>query len=194
MWVRGAAIRPVPSFARVHREQLERIERQLAEADRKGTANAPDLDESFVRFEQTQPALARRSAEVLARPLDETALALGYFLTVAVWLAFERAFGSRLREVSSDALEEAQSAITLEEELRANHSHEPLDVEDVLAFEQPGVISFLNTHIETALDPDSSDVDVDDVDLVYRHMLVMTLALSYAVEPTSGTASQPFLA
>src|SRR5688572_20065144 len=150
MWVRGAAIRPVPSYAVVDRDVLDRIEEELAE---NGLSPRSDLDDAFGRFEQTQASLAQQAAQVLARPLDETALALGYFLTIAVWLAFERAFGARLSEVTEQALEAAESALSLEEELRATHAHEPLELEDVMAIEQPGILAFINEHVEAALEP-----------------------------------------
>jgi hypothetical protein len=203
MWVRGAAIRPVPSYAVVDREVLDRIEEELAEA---GLSPKADLDEAFARFEQTQAALSQQAAEVLARPLDEVALQLGYFLTMAVWLAFERAFGARLVEVSEQALEAAQSALALEEELRATHAHEPLELEDVMAIEQPGILAFVNEHVEAALEPgdghghgpaegrEEREVDVDDVHAVYRNVLVMTLALSHAVSPATGSRPREMLA
>lgn len=209
MWVRGAAIRPVPSYAVVDRDVLDRIEEELAEnGDTAGSHRAPksDLDDAFGRFEQTQVALAQQAAQVLARPLDETALALGYFLTIAVWLAFERAFGPRLAEVNDQALEAAESALALEEELRATHAHEPLELEDVMAIEQPGILAFINEHIEAALEPSDGhgqiqtegreprDVDVDDVHAVYRSILVMTLALSHAVLPATGARPREMLA
>ena len=194
MWVRGAAIRPVPSYAVVDREILDRIEGELAE---NGLSPKSDLDDAFGRFERTQPALAARAASILARPLDETALALGYFLTIAVWMAFERAFGSRLLEVSEEELEAANSALTLEEELRAKHAEEPLELEDVMAIEQPGVLAFVNEHVEAALEPTEAEpreVDVDDVHAVYRTVLVLTLALSHAVVPREGSRPREMLA
>ncbi|MBX3191307.1 MAG: hypothetical protein KF819_30195 [Labilithrix sp.] len=203
MWVRGAAIRPVPSYAVVDREVLDRIEEELAA---NGLSPKSDLDDAFGRFEETQSALAQQAAQVLARPLDETALALGYFLTIAVWLAFERAFGSRLGEVSEQQLEAAESALTLEEELRATHAEEPLELEDVMAIEQPGVLAFVNEHVEAALEPPEEasgkegssepprEVDVDDVHAVYRSVLVLTLALSHAVSPATGARPREMLA
>ena len=203
MWVRGAAIRPVPQYAVVGREVLDRIEEELAE---NGSSPKSDLDDAFGRFEQTQAALAQSAAQVLARPLDETALALGYFLTIAVWLSFERAFGARLCEVDDQALEAAQSALTLEEELRATHAHEPLELEDVMAIEQPGILAFVNEHVEAALEPgdghghgpseahETREVDVDDVHAVYRNVLVLTLALSHAVSPATGARPREMLA
>src|SRR5947208_8307616 len=141
MWVRGAAIRPVPQYAVVPRPVLDDIEEELAE---NGLSPKSDLDDAFGRFERTQPALAQQAADVLSRPLDETALALGYFLTIAVWLSFERAFGSRLAEVSEEARAAAAAALELEEQLRANDAHEPLELEDVMAIEQPSILAFIN--------------------------------------------------
>lgn len=193
MWVRGAAIRPVPPHAVVSREVLERVEDELAES---GLGAKTELDDAFERFERTQPALASQAADILARPLDETALALGYFLTIAVWLAFERAFGQRLGEVTEDERDAADTALSLEEELRASHTEEPLELEDVMAIEQPGILAFVNEHVDAALEPldegtgaPPREVDVDDVHVVYRNVLVQTLALSHAVKSTEGARS-----
>lgn len=198
MWVRGAAIRPVPQHAVVAREILERVEDELAN---NGLGAKTELDDAFERFERTQPALAQQAAEILARPLDETALALGYFLTIAVWLAFERAFGARLAEVSEDERAAADAALELEEELRASHTDEPLELEDVMAIEQPGILAFVNEHVDAALEPldegngtPPREVDVDDVHVVYRNVLVQTLALSHAVKSTQGTRPREMMA
>lgn len=194
MWVRGAAIRPVPPYAVVGRAVLDDVEDELADS---GLSARTDLDDAFGRFEKTQPALAQEAAQTLARPLDETALALGYFLTIAVWLAFERAFAARLSEVSEEQLEAARAALTLEEELRAKHSNEPLELDDVMAIEQPGILAFVNEHVDAALEPGGEgerEVDVDDVHVVYRGILVMTLALSHAVRPADGTRPREMLA
>jgi hypothetical protein len=194
MWVRGAAIRPVPQYAVVVRAVLDDVEEELAE---NGLSAKSDLDDAFGRFERTQPALAALAAQVLSRPLDETALALGYFLTIAVWLSFERAFGSRLAEVSESELDAAKAALDLEEELRASHSEEPLELDDVMAIEQPAILAFVNEHVDAALeptDPDAREVDVDDVHVVYRSVLTMTLALSHAVTPSAGARPREMLA
>ena len=63
MWVRGAAIRPVPPYAVVQRDVLDRVEAELAEG---GLGAKSELDDAFERFEQTQPALAQRAADILA--------------------------------------------------------------------------------------------------------------------------------
>lgn len=187
MWVRGAAIRPVPAYAVVDPSMLESIENELA-GD--GDEARAEIDEAFHRFERTQPPLAERLAGVLAKPLDETALALGYFLSIAVWMAFERSFPSRLREVSEEDLRATEASLSLEEELRAAHTEQPIELDDVVAIEQPAILAFVNEHVEAALDVtaraetgEERDVDVEDVHAVYRAILVMTLALSHAVTP-----------
>jgi hypothetical protein len=190
MWVRGAAIRPVPRYAVVSRVTLDGIERELAEDS---SRSRDELDGAFARFESTQPHLAESMSRVLSRPLDETALALGYFLSIAVFLAFEKTFGAaRLREVSADALAATEAAIHLEEELRASHGDEPLDLDDVVSVEQPSVLAFVHEHVDAALEPasadggESPDVDVDDVHCVYRVVVLITLCLSHAVVPVDG--------
>jgi hypothetical protein len=197
MWVRGAAIRPVPRYAVLDASALEQIERGLADESAEARS---ELDGAFARFESTQPELSDAISQVLSRPLDETALALGYFLSIAVWLAFERTFGpARLREVSGDALRATDEAIKLEEELRASHGDEPLDLDDVVSIEQPNVLAFIHEHVDAALEPrpadpegeepgDVRDVDADDVDAVYRAVVLLTLCLSHAVLPVDGLA------
>ena len=101
VWVRRAAIRPVPLFAQLPARALADVEDQLGDDDDDDARSR--LDEAFARFEATQPALAERVSEALGRPLDETALALGYFLTLAIWLAFDAVFGADLAVVSDTA-------------------------------------------------------------------------------------------
>jgi hypothetical protein len=194
MWVRGAAIRPVPRYAVVDAPTLEQIERELADDSPRARG---ELDGAFARFETTQPHLADAISHVLSKPLDDTALALGYFLSIAIWLAFERTFGeARLREVTSDAIDATEQAIALEEELRAAHGDEPFDLDDVVSIEQPNVLAFVHEHVDAALDPALQDeataaardvdVDVDDVHSVYRAVVLLTLCLSHAVLPVDG--------
>jgi hypothetical protein len=210
MWVRGAAIRPVPRYAVVDAATLDEIERELADDSPRAHG---ELDSAFARFESTQPYLADVLSQLLAKPLDDTALALGYFLSIAIWLAFERTFGEeRLREVSQDALEATEQAIKLEEELRAAQGDEPFDLDDVVSIEQPNVLAFVHEHVDAALDPalreraaldpalreraaatasagtEKGDVDVDDVHSVYRAIVLLTLCLSHAVLPVDGAS------
>ena len=198
MWVRGAAIRPVPRYAVVPCSTLDAIERELADDSAR---SREELDGAFARFESSQPNLADTVSQALSQPLDETALALGYFLSISIFLAFEKTFGPlRLREVSADALAATEQAIALEEELRAAHGDEPLDLDDVVSLEQPHVLAFVHEHVDAALDPaacrdegeagsaEGHEVDVDDVHGVYRAIVLLTLCLSHAVVPVDGAS------
>jgi hypothetical protein len=199
VWVKAAAISPVPSYAVVHAPVLEAIETELAVGSEKERA---EIDEAFLRFERTQPHLAERIAQMINRPLDETALALGYFLTIAVWMSFERSFGPSLGQVKSQDLKAVEASFELEEQLRATHGEQPMDVDDVVSLEQPSILEFIHGHVEAALDltaqaevrlGEPRDVDVDDVHSIYRMVVILTLALSHAVRPGPGVSSSPRL-
>ncbi len=185
MWVRRAAIRPVPTFAQVPLRALTIIEDELGEDDDQARAR---LDEAFARFERTQPALADRISRVLSSPLDETALALGYFLTLAIWLAFDRVFRSDLAEVTETALGSVEEALQLDEQIRLSDPAEAVDSDDVVAMEQPDVLSFVHEHLDAALEANADEVDVDDVHTIYHVVLVEVLALSYAVRAPANWA------
>jgi len=183
VWVRRSAIRPVPAYAAVPEHALEAVREGLADDDEEARGQ---LDEAFERFERAQPALASYVAEALGRPLDETALALGYFLALTLWLAFEKAHGSHLDEVTEEQLAATEELLTLDEELRRADPAESLDSDDVIAMEQPHVLAFVHEHIDATLDAHAEDIDVDDVHVVYRTVLVEVLALSYAVRRPDG--------
>jgi hypothetical protein len=180
MWVRRAAIRTVPPFARVPAHALERVESMLAGDDE---ASEEKLEDAFSRFESTQPALSSRIAAALARPAGETTLALGYFLSLAVWLAFEDTFGSRLGEISEEDLESTVQSFDFDEELRKDAPDEAVETDDVVAMEQPDIVEFVREHIDVALESNAGTIDVGEVDGIYRLVLVEVVALSYAVRP-----------
>lgn len=188
MWVRRAAIRPVPSFAIVPAHILERVENELGSD---GEDARRELDKAFERFEVTQPALADRCSDALAAPLDETALALGYFLTLSVWLAFEATFEGALDEVTPLALSGVEEALTLDEQIRKTDAAEVVDSDEVVAMEQPHLIAFVHDHLDAALEAHADDVDVDDVNAIYRVVLIEVLALSYAVRPPDNVVTTP---
>jgi hypothetical protein len=183
VWVRRAAIRPVPPFAVVPEHVLTKVEDELAE---EGELAKAKLDEAFERFEESQPALSERLGEVLSAPRDETALALGYFLGLSVWLSFERAFPGELGVVSDVALSSVDESLTLDEQIRLSDPAEVVDSDDVVAMEQPHLVKFVNEHVDAALEAHADSVDVDDVHAVYRVVLVEILALSYAVAAPSN--------
>lgn len=185
MWVRRAAIRPVPTYAQVPLRALSAVEDQLGEDDDEARSR---LDEAFARFERTQPALADRISRTLNGPLDETALALGYFLTLAIWLAFDGVFGGEVGEVTETALAGVEESLKLDEQIRRSDPAEAVDSDDVVAMEQPDVLTFVHEHLDTALEANAAEVEVDDVHAIYRVVLVEVLALSYAVRAPSNWA------
>jgi hypothetical protein len=178
MWVRRAAIRPVPSYAKVAAPDVERVEDALSNDDPESEER---LTQALARFEATQPAFSSHVATSLGRPLDETALALGYFLSIAVWMTFEASFGARLGEVHESDIEAASQALALDEELRRDAPDEAVDTDDVVAMEQPAMVEFVREHVEVALEANADEVELDDVDSIYRLILLEIVALSYAV-------------
>jgi hypothetical protein len=183
VWVRRSSIRPVPAWAKVGTRVLEKIEEQLAADDDDAKKR---LDESFARFETAQPALSARISGILAEPLDDTALALGYFLTLAIWLAFEDSFRGEVQEVDAVALSAVDEMLQLDEQIRLSDPAEVVDSDDVVAMEQPQLLEFVHEHLDAAPEANADEVDVDDVHEVYRVMLVLVLALSYAVRSPSN--------
>jgi len=173
----------VPPYARVPAHALDAVRDSLAEDDEEARAQ---LDEAFERFERTQGTLAAHVTEALSQPLDETALALGYFLGLAVWLAFEQAHGGHIDEVQEAELVAVEELLSLDEELRRSDPADALDSDDVIAMEQPHLLDFVHEHIDATLEAHADEIDVDDVHAVYRSVLVEILALSYAVRRPSG--------
>jgi hypothetical protein len=173
----------VPSYARVPSRALEAVRDSLADDDDEARAQ---LDEAFERFERRQSSLAAHVADALSRPLDETALALGYFLALAIWLAFEQVYGEEIDEVTNEELRATEELLTLDEEIRRTDPAESLDSDDVIAMEQPHLLDFVHEHVDATLEAHAEDIDVDDVHAVYRVVLVEILALSYAVRRPSG--------
>lgn len=188
MWVRSAAIRPVPPFAQLPAQALEVAEDWLAGND---TLTDERLREAFERFEQNQPALAERMTRTLGRAQDEVAAALGYFLALALWLAFDEAFGDRVARLSDTELDGADQSLRLDEQLRGSDPVEAVDSDDVVAMEQPHAVRFIHEHVEAALESHAAIVDVDAVHRIYRTVLVEVLALSYAVAAPEDFAGDP---
>jgi hypothetical protein len=183
MWVRKTAIRPVPAYARVDEAAIEEVHEGLAEDEEQARAQ---LDAAFERFESEQPALAAFVGEALSDPLDDTALALGYFLALAIWMAFGRAHGSDVGEVGLDDIQATRELLELDEELRRADPTEVLDTDDVVAIEQPALLSFVNQHLDATLQAHADTIDVDDVHQLYRTVLIEILTLSYAVKQPVG--------
>lgn len=182
VWVRRSAIRPVPSYARVPAHAVSWVRDSLGDDEEARV----ELDAGLERFERSQPAVAAHVATNLSRPLDETAMALGYFLTLAVWMAFEHAHGEYIAEVSEDELHATDELLELDEQLRRSDPVETLDSDEVVAMEQPHVLEFVHEHLDATLESHAESIDVDDVHAVYRVVLVEVLSLSYAVTRPAG--------
>lgn len=184
MWVRSAAIRPVPGFAQLSAETLEDVEQWLGEDE---LLTEDRLSEAFERFEREQPVLADRIGTQLSRTHDEVALALGYFLTLAIWLAFSNTYRAQLGLVDDLALSSVEEALALDEKLRGEDPFEAVDSDDVVGMEQPFVLRFIHDHIDAALDVHAGETDVEAVHAIYRLLIIELLALSYAVVPLEGS-------
>ena len=188
MWVRRSAIRPVPRYARVSESSVRSIEASFAAAD----ARARQLARaSFERLTAQQPALTEYLAHELRDSLDDTALALGHMLAVAVFVSFENFAGSALRSLSRESVAAAELSLAADEELRRTDPQDALDSEDIVAIDQPALLAFVNEHIGRTLDQHARDVDVDDVDVVFRAILVEIVALSHAIAPPPGYVALP---
>ncbi len=183
MWVRSAAIRPVPTFALVPREALELVEEWLGSDE---ATTEKRLNEIYGALETKQPLLAQRLSDAFAKCHDDVAEALGYFLGLTIYKAFEEAFDPLIDTVTSDALSSVEEALSLDEQLRGEDPAEAVDSDDVIAMEQPYVVAYIHEHLDTALEMHADNADVDAVHGIYRTLLVMVLALSYAVGAPKG--------
>ncbi len=191
MWVQRAAIRPIPGWARVPSAILERVEDRLGEDGVDG-GDGESIDGIFQRFEAEQPALSARVAVLLAQPLDEPVLALGYFLSLAVFLAFSETFGDRVSRIEEAALDAVVEELSFDEEMRRGTPDEAVETDDIVAMQQPDVVRFVREHVEVALDEVVDKQIIDEIDRVYRLVLLETVALSHAVAapdlPTDRTS------
>jgi hypothetical protein len=171
----------------VGEEAVERVEARLGDEETLAEA----LDEGFRDLDRLQPALAALLAQEVASRRDELAQSLGYFLFVAVFLAFREAFPSRLGQVDGDAVAAAVGSLEADEALRADDPDEVIDSDDVVAMGQPAVLRFVQEHLQEALDVLEDEADLDALDDVYRAILVEVIALSHAVAPPAGQEAEP---
>jgi hypothetical protein len=181
VWVRRAAIRPVPEFAKIPAWVVERLEDELTEAIGDGEVTPTILDEALDRFETDQPVLSDHVSEIVSRQKREPALGFGYFLMIAVYLAFERAFPGEIAQIEAVSIKSTEEALMLDEEIRMADSAEVVESDDVIAMEQPHLLKYVQEHLDAALEAHANDIDVDDVHAIYRAVLVEILTLSYAV-------------
>lgn len=184
MFLRKAALRPVPSWAVVGPDTLQSVEAALGDQE---DALQEALDEGYRHLDRRQPVLASWLADEVSQRSDELAQSLGYFLTVSVYLAFREAFPTRLLEVDAESLGLAIATLEADEELRAADPNEVFESDDVVAMTQPAVLEFVQHHVREAIQQADAGADVADFDQIYRALLVETIALSHAVETPAGT-------
>ncbi len=186
MFLRKAALRPVPRHAVVDEHFVQLVEAQL-------DAHEDDLqallDRGYAEIDRRQPVLSDWLAEQLSMGHDELVQSLGYFLVITVYMTFREAFPTRLEEIDERALEIALETLTVDEELRANDPTETLDSDDVVAMGQPAVIQFVQHHVEEAVDQAEGEVELEELDRVYRALLVEVIALSHTVTAPGGEGS-----
>lgn len=183
MFLRKAALRPVPRWAIVDEEAIATVEASLEDDE---TNLQESLDRGYSELDRLQPTIALWMADELSRMHDELVQSVGYFLSVTVYLAFREAFPTRLREVDEGMLQIAEATLTADEELRAEDPMEILDSDDVLAISQPSLVAYVQHHVGEALDQGEGEVDLDELDRAYRALLVQVIALSHAVASPTG--------
>lgn len=182
MFLRKAALRPVPKWAVVDDLALDALEATLGEDD-EDLQGA--LDAGYRDMDRHQPALAEFLArEVSSRP-DELAQSVGYFLAVVTYLAFKEAFPTRVGVVDEAALRLALETLTVDEQLRADDPEEVFESDDVVAMGQPALVSYVQHHFDEAIAQADESVDLNAFDVVYRAILVEVIALSHAVRAPS---------
>ncbi|MCS6797505.1 MAG: hypothetical protein NZ898_03060 [Myxococcota bacterium] len=187
MFVRKAALRPVPRWAVVGQEAVDAVER-LVTGTEPGLQRA--LDAGYRDLDRRQPFLAAWLAEQISTRGDELAQSVGYFLSVTVFLAFHEAFAGRLREIDREAIALAAGILQADEELRADDPAEVLDSDDVLRLGQPAVIDWVQHHVREAIAQADEETDLDALDAVYRAILVEVIALTDAVAAPAGEPLQ----
>lgn len=181
MFLRKAALRPVPTYAVVGAHFIELIEESFDDEELQQL-----LDTGFRDLDNRQPALATFLAEQLADGTDELVQSLGYFLSVTIYLAFREAFPRRLSEIDVRGVQIAAETLAVDEQIRANDPTEVLDSDDVVAMGQPALLSYVQHHVQEALEQCSGEVDLDELDEIYRAILIEVIALSHAVVSPTG--------
>lgn len=195
MWPARSAIRQVPLHAQVSRDSIDAAEGELSE---RGDLEAQVL-QGLREMSRLQPDLSLWLLRATDGVRDDTAVALGQYLSVICWRSFVDGFGSRLGAVDDATLASVAATFDCDEEIRRGAADEVLESDDVVAMGQPNLVSFVREQVEAALEPDedgeAADVDLDAVAVVYRAVLVEILALGQAVSaPRGAVSTQRFLA
>lgn len=183
MFLRKAALRPVPEYATVSEHAIDALEFEL---EGHGEALQDALDIGYRELDRDQPTLSDWLSERVSECSDEMVQSLGYFLVVTVYMLFREAFPRRLTAVDESNLLMARDTLEVDEELRAHDPHEVLESDDVIGLSQPLVLDFIQHHIQEALEQTEGEIDIEALDSLYRALLVEVIALSHAVASPSG--------
>jgi len=173
----------------VSREAVQNAESSLSDRG--------DLETQIVRglavMATAQPGIAGYLQREVDGLHDDTAEALGSFLSVVLWRSFQEAFGARMRPVPEEHVAAVQAMFEYDEELRRGDAAEVLESDDLVAIGQPHLVAFVREQIDAALEPDedgeSADVNLDDIATIYRALLIAILALGQGVTPPRGAVT-----
>lgn len=174
MLIQLGALQPVPSYAVVPESVVLAVLRMLT----CGKALQPPLDAAFRTLEREQPALAEFLAAELSEIEVPEAQALGYFLFLAVFIAFRDSFGSRLCAIASDDLETVLDRLLADGDIRSRTSPTETYSEDVIALGQPALMRLVRAEIE-------DEAASSEAGPIMQALLVEIVALSSAVAPLS---------
>jgi len=174
MLVQPGALAPVPRYAAVSLDAVTAVLQRLTTA---GTLQPP-LDHAFRRLEAEQPELAGFIAGELSELEQPAAQALGYFLFLLVFLAFDEAFGRRLRALDAQDLDGALASLLADGEVRSQACPEGSYSEDIVTLGQPALMQAIRQQLESAAEQTS------EVDPILQALLVEVVALTQAVAPS----------
>lgn len=173
MLIQPGALSPVPSYASVPPQAVAAVLQRLTAV----ASMQQPLDRAFRRLEAEQPELAGFIAGELSELEQPEAQALGYFLFLLVFLAFEEAFGRRLRRLEAEDLDAAIECLVADGEVRSQTCPAGSYSEDVVAVGQPALMDMLRGEIKAAAER------IPEVDPILQALLVEVVALTTAVAP-----------
>ncbi len=184
MYLRKAALRPVPGHAVVDEHAVRAVDDTLDQEEQ----DLQDwLDRGLRSLEHEQPVLSDWLEAQIDAAEHALAQSLGFFLAVSIYVIFKEAFPTRLFSVDDAALELALTTLDMDAALRADDPREALATDDVVTLGQPAVMAYLQHHIEQALEQLDDAAEAHHLEAVYRAILAEVVALSHAVAAPDGS-------
>jgi hypothetical protein len=182
MFVERVALDPTPASARIEPTVLTAV-LSLMLGDPGELART--LDAGFRDMEGRQPNLARFIASEITQLPGPRVQALGYFLAVLIFRAFEEAFGTRLGCVPTHDMTHMLERLIADGELRSGGAAGSSYSEDAIAIGQPALVGLLRSEVDRAVAEDPN-APWEALDGFYESLLVMVLVLTQAVAPRSA--------